>query len=240
MCSLVSLLYLLLLGAQAEKIAGKQTVAQRSAGLSPDFPNLGQCEDKVTARVKTQSTGKRKTEVIVFSGRQGSERRVSHVFKAGKCPQLIFGWAHSACLSHRCLGLSHQRQKALAVHPWRGELRWREAGPAPLCSYCFKQSFARGVVLEVKQSLECLSLKCFETHLLLRPSVTRLSMYSHSPFLHPGLLTLPSSAKDNTGQWKWSICWPTSLGDMKLSLVGKVREKQKENAWNGNLCKSFS
>lgn len=42
-----------------------------------------------------QPIGRRKADVIVYSGRQGSEYTVSHVFKVGKFPQLIFGWAHS-------------------------------------------------------------------------------------------------------------------------------------------------
>ena len=67
------------LGGPGREDQWKADVAPRSAGLSPDFSKLGQCEDKIIASVKPQSTGKRKTEVIVFSGRQGP-----------KCEYLMF------------------------------------------------------------------------------------------------------------------------------------------------------
>lgn len=69
----------------------REDVARRSAGMSPDLANPGQCEDKVWP----QSIERRKADAIVFSGRQGSEYTVSDVFKMGKFPQLIFGWDHS-------------------------------------------------------------------------------------------------------------------------------------------------
>ena len=64
--------------APVEKNCDSQTLAKRREGH-------GGCQPR--------STGKRKTEVVVFCGRRGS-RAASPVFKAGMHPQLIFGWAH--------------------------------------------------------------------------------------------------------------------------------------------------
>lgn len=101
------------------------------------------------------------------------------------------------------LSLSHHRQRALAVHLWRAELGPRKAGPTSLYSSCFKQSFAKGVVLERKQSTKCQGLKCSETHLLQRPSGR-------------------PTAKDNSDLWK-GTCQPMSL-DNKEEVKGKQKD----------------